>query len=310
MNEPLPVRIRNSFSAEEMTQAHGDLPANASYRYIDEVESIHVKNIIKNVLPQYQAMAGIPMGFSRNAEEMRIEFAKWYHAGAFAFSVGPETMSRIAERLKSNDIPTAPVPPAYFQFSKADWKYDRDKILAGAHISRGVNGKIAFVSDEAADNVDPTIIALPSVFRSNSLAILKRKLEVHRKPKITPQAKMMAESMARSANNGEDPGKDAVEAMAIHIQGMRPADGGEIQNEPQLDISAMLATQNFGPLKGRPGPLLMRAAQIVLIAADEARKIDKEYGAPEYLDTNMVARNQMEKTSQPVERRNGATQLP
>lgn len=310
MRQPLPIFIRNDRPKDEMDLKTGEIiEANASYFYLNRFEEIHVEKLQEKVLQEFPKVNGVPLGFNRNPDEMRIEYSKWLHSGAFTFSVGPKTAENITRRLKEKDIPTAPVPIAYFQFPENKWKFDKNKELQGAHISRGRNGKITFIEDETPKILNPTVIALPSVFRAKDLEILKRKLEVHRKPKISEQTLLMAKAMV--ANEiGVEPDAKHIEAIAIHMESLNISSLDQKAKNPQLDISGMISSIMLGPLNGNPGPLLMRAAQIVLIAADEARKFDKEYGELEYINTNMAARENTEGRHYPVKRREGVVQLP
>ena len=77
-----------------------------------------------------------------------------------------------------------------------------------------------------------------------------------------------------------------------------------------MDISASFYDSVYGKPAHRPNPLLPKAARIIMVAADEARKADADYGAPQYRNTNMVERNWMETASQPIALRDESVTLP
>lgn len=253
-------------------------------------------------------------GGDREDIEFALQWQRWRVAGRPTFLIGPETTARIMERVKAGDVPTEPVPPAYFEFAEPPMNYAASRPLRAAMISRGVVGRITMLTD--AEKMRPGVgteaialtVYLPSVFGDRDLDNLKRGLQAARKPKkIDAGAMALARNMA--AQGGGELDDAELENVARHIQATssRGLDG---RQDVQMDISAHLYDQVYGRISHRPNPLLPRAARVVLVAADEARKVDAEYARPQYLNDSAVSRNWMEERSQPVTLRDEVVHLP
>lgn len=280
-----------------MTKAILDRPNDASYRLLDDLEMAIAQN-------QGDTFPG-----GRERMELMLHWVRWRIAGKQSFLIGPETTARIMKRVKEGDVPTAPVPPAYFEFSQPPVNYAASKPLYAAMISRGVVGRITFltktdVMTESAMAIENAVtVFLPSVLQSRDLDHLKKGMAAVRGDRgVSKEARALAKSMG--LGDGAD-----LDEFARHFQALGDVSKGR-SSEPQMDISASLYDSIYGKPPHRPNPLLPKATRIIMVAADEARKADPDYGAPQYLDTGMVQRNWMEAQSQPIALRDEAVTLP
>lgn len=271
---------------------------DAAYHRIDEDELAVAKAV---------AAGEIPAPHNRSSAEINMQWSRWRRAGCHSFVVGPETAARIASRVKADDVPTAPLPPAYFSFETPPANFRTNRLLRGAYLSRGEIGRITFVAD-APDILHGYLLTvlLPSVVRNGDLDRLDRGL-VAQKPKkdVTPGAERLASTIA--ANMGA--GAEIAGLMAERLENLSEQMHGK-DGERRLTMAAALYDRAFGPLSGMPSPLLPKAARIVLVAADEARRHDAEYASHRYLDTDQVSRTWQETRSSPARLRDDVVILP
>ena len=292
-----PHMYEETMADPTMVQSVIARPNNASYKVLDDLEMV-VANHYNGIYPG-----------NRDRIEVMLHWMRWRIAGRQSFLIGPETTARIIKRVKDGDIPTTPVPPAYFEFSHPPVNYAASKPLHAAMISRGIVGRITFLTDtdimtEASMIIDNALtVLLPSVLQNKDLDHLKKGMNAVRGDRgVSKEAKALAQSMGL----GEGPDLDE---FARHFEALGDVAKGR-SSESQMDISASFYDSVYGKPAHRPNPLLPKAARIIMVAADAARKADSDYGAPQYRDTNMVERNWMETGSQPIALRDGPVTLP
>ncbi len=136
------------------------------------------------------------------------------------------------------------------------------------------------------------------------LAILEHSLKMEQQGEFDADTMGFAETILGNMGGGGNSGllnsvAGMISQMGALASGSATADGTPAA---RLDITHHQYETLVGPLKGEPGENVVRAAKIVLVAADEARKACKSYGKPEYLNDSQVSRNWMESRSEPVRR--------
>lgn len=315
MTIPHPHAYSDSPQGKYHTPSFEDVSPNAGYRHLDDIEMAIARGIHEMRLAD---RTGYATPRTRTAAELVMHWGRWLVSGRNTFRVGPETLDKIEKRLESGDVPTDPVPPAYFQFDRPLAEYATNRPLNAAYISRGLLGRITFLSDESTHASGALTVMLPSVFRAEHISILETSLKLEQ----TGTASEASQSLARALNEEHGLPESVVNMMAEQIEGIgtgphthggtgsMPGMSGQDNGPPRIDFSVTLQDKMLDPLPGKPGPLLPRAAKIVLIAADEARKADKQYGAPEYMNTSKMERLYIENADIPVETRADITALP
>lgn len=297
-----PYQFESDPGAARTVERVAAIPNTASYRVHDERELA----IAKGLPPRYDD------GRTREDAEFHLHYCRWRISGRNTFLVGPETTTRIMTRLAAGDVPTAPVPPAYIEFETPPLNFGSARPLRASFISRGEIGRITLITDghgEVEPHMDAlaTTLLLPSVLTDRDLDNLKRNMAaVKPGAGVTDQTMEMARAMAKSMGGAND---DALRHLAGHLGTLSSHARGE-EAKASLGIAAHLFDQVYGPSKGKPNPLLPKAARIVLIAADEARRADAIYGGPRYLDTGAVERNWMESKEMDMPLRSDVVRLP
>ena len=277
------------------------IPFTASYRDLDAYEMAAVRAAPADHRP-----------YSRETLEKHLRWQYWHLAGRNTFVIGPETTARIVSRVKDGDVPTDPVAPAYFEFEQPPVNYAASRRLRAAFVYRGVVGRITFMPDppttrEQWEDMSLTVY-LPSVFRNRDLEHLKKGMTATRGVGHASKASTeLARAMAQGV--GGRFGEQELAASAARLESLGRAMRGE-EGEPEMDIAATLFSRVYGEPVHRPNPLLPKAARMVMVAADEARKADPAYARPRYLNTSQIDRNWMEPGDQVVERRDDVVRLP
>lgn len=294
-----PYAYENDPAARSTVESIGAMPPNASYKRLDDHEFALARR-----------MAPSDGTITRETFEFHMQWMRWRLAGRNSFIIGPEITDRIMRRVKAGDVPTAPVPPAYIEFEEPPVNFAASKALRAAMISRGVVGRITFLREYQTENTGTesfaTTVYLPSVFGQKEIDHLRKGMCAARGGGgVSKDAMALARTMAgipegMTADWLEDPARH-LDAIGRHARGR---DG-----EPQMDVSAALYDKVYGTPEHRPNPLLAKAARIVLVAADEARRADAAYAIPRYLDTDAISRNWMESQDQPVDLRDDVVRL-
>ena len=273
-------------------------PANASYRLMDGFEMASVRQ-----MPARTA--------GREVVEKHLRWQYWHISGRNTFVIGPETTARIMERVKAGDVPTEPVPPAYFEFREPPVNYAASRRLRAAFIYRGVVGRITFMPDPPrtqAEFEDMSLsVYLPSVFTNRDLEHLKKGMTATRGVgHASKNAMALAKAMSDNVGGLDE---EALMASASRMETLGRMMRGE-PDDASMDLAATLFDRVYGPPPHRPNPLLPKAARIILVAADEARRADTQYGEPQYANGSQLERNWGESADHPVQRRTDVVHLP
>jgi hypothetical protein len=273
-------------------------PANASYRLMDGLEMASVKRMTVRTV-------------GREVVEKHLRWQYWHISGRNTFVIGPETTARIMERVKAGDVPTEPVPPAYFEFEEPPVNYAASRRLRAAFVYRGVVGRITFMPDPPrtqAESEDMSLtVYLPSVFADRDLDHLKKGMSATRGVgHASKDALALARAMSDSVGGLDE---EALMASASRMEALGRTIRGR-DDDASMDLAATLFDRVYGPAPHRPNPLLPKAARVVLVAADEARRADTQYGEPRYKNGSQLERNWGECADHQVQRRADVVRLP
>jgi hypothetical protein len=282
------------------------LGTNAAYRPIDELFTDQAKQVIGS---------GIAQHMPRETVELFRQWATWNTHGRNSYVIGPETHARIRDRVEKGDVPTMPVPAVQIEFEQPPVNFKASRALGSAILTRGEIGTITFIAhdiaftDKGPDEDSRLTVLLPSVFEPKDLDQLRRSTSAWRRKGSSSQAaQAIAREMMTDMTDGR-PAEGLEDLLAGQIDDMGIGADGKRRSQVNTMVASLLE-RSYGRLSGKPNPLLPRAARYVLVAADEARRTDPRYAAPEYGDGDRVSRYWMEPQTIAVEHQAEPMRLP